>query len=84
MKRGPAPGKRDVRLDVPRFFVELEKAAHELGVYSMNKMASETGVCNQVLYRLKNHGQAPCVDNLLNLCQWAGLDPMKFVREQNT
>jgi hypothetical protein len=60
------------------FHKELVAAAKQLGVKTMPALAKDTGVRPQAIAMMRR-GIAPSLATFLQLCDWAGLDPMRFL-----
>lgn len=69
------PERRD--FDVSRFadavlaVIKSRQLTHEAA-------ASECGVYTELFSKMRRAGTAPSVDAFLNICAWAGLNPMDY------
>lgn len=69
------PDRRD--FDVSRFadavlaVIKARQITHEAA-------ASECGVYTELFSKMRRAGTAPSVDAFLNICAWAGLNPMDY------
>lgn len=68
---------RELGFDSSRFMRDVCAVASSRGM-SIWDVATETGVSNATMSRMKNHGRMPLAPLLAALCWWAGLDAADY------
>lgn len=69
------PDRRD--FDVSRF-ADAVYSAIKARQITHEEAASQCGVYAELFSKMRRAGTAPSVDAFLNICAWAGLNPMEF------
>ena len=66
-----------IKIDLPEFRLALERAMRSR-VKAPVDVSVETGLYPQQLYAARN--RTPHIDTYLTICDWIGVDPMKFAK----